>query len=127
MLLYVITLCVSLVMGNNDRIDSSQVRRQAQAIARITKNGGVVGTIKTGGRGPTEGGLYVRLIGPGITNTELKDLAGLRDVRVLCLADTNISDAGLREIAKHKNLVFLNLNDTSITDDGLESLVESNI
>ena len=60
----------------------------------------------------------------GMTDRELKDLAGLKSLQSLNLLDTAVTDAGLKELAGLKKLQALSLLDTAVTDAGLKELAE---
>lgn len=58
----------------------------------------------------------------GVSDDDLKHLAGLPGLSVLELWSPRITDAGLVHLAKLKNLTSLDLMQTQITDKGLEHL-----
>src|SRR5262245_7755474 len=64
------------------------------------------------------------LFGTKITDAGLKDLAELKELRVLDLGFTKVTDTGLKELAGLRGLQFLNLADTKVTDAGLKVLGE---
>jgi hypothetical protein len=64
----------------------------------------------------------LRLNGTQVTNAGLKELVALSDLQSLDLGNTQVSDAGLKELAGLKNLQLLLLDSTRITDDGLKEL-----
>jgi internalin A len=57
-----------------------------------------------------------------ITDTGLKELATLKNLRSLNLASTQVTGAGLKELAAIKNLRSLNLANTHVTGAGLKEL-----
>ena len=56
-------------------------------------------------------GLYLR--GTGVTDTGLKELAGLKSLHMLHLSRTQVTDAGLKELAGLKRLHMLYLGRAS--------------
>ena len=58
----------------------------------------------------------------GVSDDDLKHLAGLPGLSVLELWSPRITDAGLVHLAKLKNLTSLDLMQTRITDNGLDHL-----
>jgi Leucine-rich repeat (LRR) protein len=54
-----------------------------------------------------------------ITDIGLKDISQLKGLARLSVANTRITDAGLKEIARLENLTYLNLTSTRITDEGM--------
>ena len=61
-------------------------------------------------------------VGSGITDEDLKRLAGLNNVRLLDLSGNPVGDAGLEQIAKLEKLEWLLLYETKITSAGLAHL-----
>jgi serine/threonine protein kinase len=57
-----------------------------------------------------------------VGDADVKNLAGMKDLRVLCLWGTKVTDAGLKELAGLKNLQHLCLQSTGVTDVGLKEL-----
>jgi hypothetical protein len=57
-----------------------------------------------------------------ISDAELKNLAGLKNLSGLYLAETQVTDLGLKELAGLKNLSTLVLMRTKVTDKGLKEL-----
>ncbi|HXY33329.1 MAG TPA: hypothetical protein VEI07_03815, partial [Planctomycetaceae bacterium] len=57
-----------------------------------------------------------------ITDAGLKELAGLKKLKSLCLANTDITDAGLSELRGIENLESLILSNTRVRDAGLKEL-----
>jgi internalin A len=64
----------------------------------------------------------VRLYGPGVTDENLKKLAGLAGLWTLELVDCPVTDAGLKELAPLRKLHILNLTKTKVTGSGLKYL-----
>jgi hypothetical protein len=64
----------------------------------------------------------LRLNGTKVTDAGVKQLAGLSDLRGLDLGSTQVSDAGLKDLAALKNLRLLLLDGTKVTDKGLKEL-----
>jgi hypothetical protein len=64
----------------------------------------------------------LRLNGTQVTNAGLKQLAGLSELQAVDLGDTQVSDAGLKELAGLKNLRVLLLDNTKVTNEGLKEL-----
>lgn len=58
----------------------------------------------------------------GITNEGLAEIAHLRSLLYLYLADCRIGDDGVKQLAGLRNLQNLSLNETDITDAGLAAL-----
>ena len=58
------------------------------------------------------------LAGTKVTDAGLKELAGLKSLSSLNLVGTPVTDAGLKELAALKNLHILNVNETQVTDAG---------
>lgn len=58
-----------------------------------------------------------------LTDTGLKELAALKNLRGLYLFYTHVTDEGLKELARLKNLQALDLSHTQVTDFGLQELV----
>ncbi|MCX5644776.1 MAG: M48 family metalloprotease [Phycisphaerae bacterium] len=56
------------------------------------------------------------------TDSDVRHLAGLTDLRWLDLSGTQVGDAGLADLKGLKALEFLYLDDTQVTDLGLERL-----
>ena len=59
---------------------------------------------------------------PGISDAGIKALVGLRSMKQLILARTQVGDAALADLAVLPQLQFLTLSDTEITDTGLMHL-----
>src|SRR5262245_2000581 len=55
-------------------------------------------------------------------DAELKELAGLKRLRLLDLKGTNVTDVGVQELARLEELEVLNLARTQVTDAGLKKL-----
>jgi internalin A len=66
--------------------------------------------------------IKVDLSGKGVTDTGLKELAGLKTLRMLNLNATKVTDLGLKELAALKNLRILDVGGTEVTDTGLKEL-----
>jgi internalin A len=60
--------------------------------------------------------------GPQVTNTGLKQLAGIKKLTKLYLRGKKITDASLTEVSTLKNLTKLSLYDAAITERGLKEL-----
>ena len=67
-------------------------------------------------------GLYLNYT--QVTDSGLKEVAKLQNLKELFLNYTQITDAGLKEVAKMQQLTMLGLSDTKITDAGLVELAE---
>jgi hypothetical protein len=61
-------------------------------------------------------------IGIGVTDRGLKELASLRQLRMLSLAYTPVTDSGLKALISLKQLRTLDLSGTKVTDKGLKTL-----
>ncbi len=57
-----------------------------------------------------------------MTDSGLKELAGLKSLQALYLAETQVTDAGLKELADRKTLQTLDVRGTKVTDAGLKEL-----
>jgi hypothetical protein len=57
-----------------------------------------------------------------MTDTGLKELAGLKDLQTLDLGFTQITDAGLKELAGLKGLQDLDLRETKVSQVGVAEL-----
>jgi internalin A len=57
-----------------------------------------------------------------VTDTGLKELAGLKNLQILNLTLTDVTDAGLKELAGLKNLQIVYLGFTKVTDAGMKEL-----
>jgi internalin A len=66
----------------------------------------------------------VRLDGPGVNDSVLYDLAGIRSIREMRLQNTSITDAGLTRFEGLADLECLWLDHAHVTDIGLASLVK---
>ncbi|MEZ6136694.1 MAG: hypothetical protein R3C53_17495 [Pirellulaceae bacterium] len=95
-------------LQNYRRTRDHQLNEQARAVA------------KRGGRIRIENREIKHFVAwPEMTDEELLAL-DLRDVDMLCLAGTNITDAGVKSL--QTNATSLDLSDTGLTDDGLLGL-----
>jgi hypothetical protein len=65
---------------------------------------------------------YLRLNSTQVTNAGLKHLSNLSDLLVVDLGSTLVSDAGLKELAGLKHLQVLLLDNTKVTNEGLKEL-----
>lgn len=59
-----------------------------------------------------------------VTDTELKELIGMKQLRALSLRQTEVTDVGLRELTGLKQIRRLDLGRTIVTDRGLKELAE---
>jgi hypothetical protein len=57
-----------------------------------------------------------------ITDAELKELAGLKNLQALNLGGTQVAGAGLKELPGLKSLQWLNLYRTKVTATGVAAL-----
>lgn len=57
-----------------------------------------------------------------VTDAQLKHLSGFKKLQVLDLSNTSLTDAGLDELAGLKSLQWLNLHDTEVTSEGVAAL-----
>jgi internalin A len=64
----------------------------------------------------------LNLFQSNVTDSGLKELAGLKSMQALNLHDARVTDAGVKELAGLENLQSLNLGFTKITDSGLKEL-----
>jgi uncharacterized membrane protein len=70
--------------------------------------------------GPNILGLNLRRA--GVTDSEVKTIAGFSNLQRLRLEGNAISDASASDIAGLKNLTYLNLANTKVTDEGLDQV-----
>ena len=90
-----------------------------QAVRLIEQLGGMYKRDDTmGGKPITSVSLWSRQV----TDTGLKELAGLKQLRDLDIGETKVSDLGLKELAGLLQLRTLKLNATKVTDVGLNEL-----
>ena len=66
--------------------------------------------------------IFVEFDGTNVTDTDLKHLEDLPQIRSLSLSKTQIADAGLENLKGLTRLQWLYLQNTQITDAGLEHL-----
>ena len=64
----------------------------------------------------------LRLNGTQATNAGLKHLSGLVELQAVDLGETQVSDVGLKEFAGLKKLRLLSLYSTKVTNEGLKEL-----
>ena len=66
--------------------------------------------------------LRLNLRHAGVTDSEVKTIAGFSNLRRLRLEENAITDAAAADIAGLKNLTYLNLTNTNVTDAGLDQV-----
>jgi hypothetical protein len=66
--------------------------------------------------------LRLNLRHAGVTDSEVKTIAGFANLRRLRLEENAITDAAAADIASLKNLTYLNLTNTKVTDAGLDQV-----
>jgi hypothetical protein len=66
--------------------------------------------------------VWVILKGTGVTDAELRELAGLQSLRYLDLCSTKVTDAGMKELAVLQQLRELYLLNSQVTGAGLTEL-----
>jgi hypothetical protein len=66
--------------------------------------------------------LRLNLRHAGVTDADVKIIAGFSNVRRLRLEENAITDAAAKDIAGMQNLTYLNLTNTKVTDAGLEEV-----
>ncbi len=66
--------------------------------------------------------LRLNLRHAGVTDAEVKTIAGFSNLRRLRLEENAISDAAADDIASLKNLTYLNLTNTEVTDAGFAKI-----
>jgi hypothetical protein len=66
--------------------------------------------------------LRLNLRHAGVTDAEVKTIAGFSNLRRLRLEENAITDAAAMDIAGLKNLTYLNLTNTQVTDAGLDQI-----
>ena len=64
--------------------------------------------------------LRLNLRHAGVTDAEVKTIAGFSNLRRLRLEENAITDTAAKDIAGLKNLTYLNLANTNVTDAGLD-------
>ena len=69
--------------------------------------------------------LTLNLANTQVTDAGLKELAGLQRLATLNLANTQVTDAGIKELAAVKNLHRLDLTGTQVTEEGAAELRKS--
>ncbi len=57
----------------------------------------------------------------GITDAEIKTLAGFQNLRFLRLEDNDVTDAGIKDVSGLKDLGYLNLTNTKVTSAVLDT------
>jgi hypothetical protein len=65
-------------------------------------------------------GLYLFYL--PVTDAQLKNLAGLKRLQALDLSHTQVTDQGMKELAGLKDLQWLNLRGTEVTPEGVTAL-----
>lgn len=100
-------------------MDAATAAAQEKAIKVVE---GFKGKVKRAEKQPGKPVTEVDLIFKPITDSELKDLAPLKNLTVLNLGYTQVTDAGLKELAPLKNLTTLSLRGTKVTGVGFRSL-----
>lgn len=65
---------------------------------------------------------HLKLVGPGVTDETLADIAALPALTYLNVSQSNVTDEGLAELAKLPSLRTLDLSDTKISGKGLSKL-----
>ena len=55
----------------------------------------------------------------------MKELVGLKQLKTLNLAGTQVTDAGVEQLRGLTKLRLLNLRDTKVTDEGVEKLQQA--
>jgi hypothetical protein len=92
---------------------------EANAIALLEKLGaGILTDEKQAGK-PV---IAVSLNGCEVTDANLKELAGLKQLQNLGLGNTKVTRAGLKELAALGRLQTLNLSSTQLADEDLREL-----
>jgi Planctomycete cytochrome C/Leucine rich repeat len=66
--------------------------------------------------------LRLNLRHAGVTDSEVKTIAGFSNLRRLRLEENAITDTAAADIAGLKNLTYLNLTNTNVTDAGLDQV-----
>ena len=59
---------------------------------------------------------------PAVSDDGLKALVPLKNLAVLDLSTSKVTDAGMKDVASHKNLISLKLGRTEVSDAGLKEL-----
>lgn len=60
-----------------------------------------------------------------LTDAGVKELVGLKQLKTLNLAGTQVTDAGVEQLRGLTKLRLLNLRDTKVTDEGVEKLQQA--
>ena len=138
MRLYLLVLCLlslpMTVRGDEAEDRSAKwVEKMGGRIERDNKaQGKPIVKVHLGRRAVTDGDLkelaglkelrWLDLTKTQVTDAGLKELIGLKQLTMLMLTDTRVSDAGLKELTAMKQLQELDLDGTLLTDAGLKEL-----
>jgi hypothetical protein len=116
-------LCVSLVLllGADDKPKGDSEARAVEAVKKLG------GTVSRDEKAPGKPVVGVSFAGSTeLTDKGLKEVAGalaaLKDLKWLDLSRTQVTDTGLKEVAGLKGLQKLRLPATEVTDAGLKHL-----
>jgi mono/diheme cytochrome c family protein len=66
--------------------------------------------------------LRLNLRHAGVTDAEVKTIAGFSNLRQLRLEENAVTDAGAKDIATLKEVTYLNLTNTKVTDAGFDAV-----
>jgi len=66
--------------------------------------------------------LRLNLRHAGVTDAEVKTIAGFTNLRQLRLEENAVTDAGAKDIATLKEVTYLNLTNTKVTDTGFDAV-----
>ncbi len=128
--LFVLTVAVAVPFSWL-AVEMKAAREQKDAVEEIEKLGGQVGSSQPSERASLRGLLgddlfrqvdLVTLIATPVTDADLEHLKGLSQLQWLNLGSTQVTDAGLAHIAGLTQLRELYLQSTQITDAGLAQL-----
>src|SRR4051812_40523 len=89
---------------------------EAAAVKLVEKLGG---RITRDDKQPGRPVIEASLVNSKVTDVDLKELKGLKQLTTLILWNTQVTDAGLKELKELKQLNSLDLNITKVTDAGL--------
>jgi hypothetical protein len=107
--------------GPGDWLYSRTKPDNADALPIFTWSGLAVGTLK--GLPPPKMRFALALDGVELPPGVLKEIAGLRNLELLRLSKSSITDEGLKELVGLENLRTLFLANTNVTDLGVHELV----
>src|SRR5947209_8334200 len=122
----VLVLVLGLLRANHEAEDQA-----VDTIQPVKTEQEAVQTIKRYARpwlwpAPGKPVVEVDLSETALTDIDLKELTGLKQLRELNLGSTQVTDSGLKALAAFTQLQSLDLGGTSVTDAGLKALAALN-